>query len=170
MPGPEARRPEKFEAALEAIEGPLRSGRAGADACFDQLCARHPDLKEELRKIQSVFQLAQAAASSRSLQEALREELGDLAELTVELAEESAPPARPESARNKPPAAAGMSGPCRRYSVENEVARGGMGIIWRVRDNDLSRTLAMKVMASSVVFLAWSAALLFRHAVGRRAA
>ena len=32
-----------------------------------------------------------------------------------------------------------------RYEVEAEVARGGMGVIYRVRDRDLHRSLAMKV-------------------------
>src|SRR5688572_11929388 len=39
--------------------------------------------------------------------------------------------------------------PNSRYLLEGEVARGGMGIIYRVRDCDLSRTLAMKVMKSA---------------------
>src|SRR6266545_5550506 len=147
MPYPEAHRPEKLEAALEAFEECLRSGRAGGGAGFEELCARRPDLTEELRKLQSVFQLAQAALSSRSFQEALREEFGDLAELTVEIEEGSAPPPRGDSDPSGPAAAAGTSGQGRRYSIENEVARGGMGVIWRVRD--LSRTLAMKVMAGA---------------------
>jgi serine/threonine protein kinase len=33
--------------------------------------------------------------------------------------------------------------------LEGEITRGGMGVIWRVRDHDLSRTLAMKVMTSN---------------------
>ena len=34
----------------------------------------------------------------------------------------------------------------RRYDVQDEFARGGMGVIYRVRDQQLNRTLAMKVM------------------------
>ncbi len=147
MPDSEAHRPQKLEEALKAFEEYLRSGRAEAGAGFEDLCARRPDLTEELRRLQSVSQLAQAAFSSRSFQEALREEFGDGAELTVELEEGSAPPADGKSGANGPAAAAGTLGQGRRYSLENEVARGGMGVIWRVRD--LSRTLAMKVMAGA---------------------
>src|SRR6185503_14558343 len=146
MPGPEAHRPEKLGAAFEALEKSLRSGPGAAGARFDDLCASHPEFDEELRRIQAVFQLAQAALSSRSLREVLRQQFGDDSELTVELAEESVPTVLPGAGPDGPAAAAASPGRGR-YSVENEVARGGMGIIWRVRDHDLSRTLAMKVMA-----------------------
>ncbi|WP_411845930.1 protein kinase [Roseibacillus persicicus] len=36
-----------------------------------------------------------------------------------------------------------------RYRVEEEIARGGMGVVLRVTDGDLGRTLAMKRMASA---------------------
>jgi hypothetical protein len=149
MPDPEGRLPEKLQAAREAFDAFLSRARAEVGAGFEDLCAKHPDLTEELRKLRSVSQLAQAAFSSRSFQEALREEFGDGAELTVELDEGSAPPADGESGANGPPSAAGTPGHGRRYSLENEVDRGGMGVIWRVRDRDLSRTLAMKVMAGA---------------------
>ena len=37
-----------------------------------------------------------------------------------------------------------------RYEVEGEVARGGMGVIYRVRDPEMRRFLAMKVLLSEV--------------------
>jgi len=51
------------------------------------------------------------------------------------------PPSGPPSSQPPQPGT-----PSARYALEGEVARGGMGVIWRVRDCDLSRTLAMKVM------------------------
>jgi hypothetical protein len=33
-----------------------------------------------------------------------------------------------------------------RYEIEGEIARGGMGAVWRARDPELRRTLAIKVM------------------------
>jgi serine/threonine-protein kinase len=33
-----------------------------------------------------------------------------------------------------------------RYTLEGEIARGGMGAVWRARDTDLGRTLAVKVL------------------------
>ena len=35
-----------------------------------------------------------------------------------------------------------------KYTVDREIARGGMGAILEARDNDLRRTIAMKVMHS----------------------
>src|SRR5688572_46468 len=32
-----------------------------------------------------------------------------------------------------------------RYGFEEEIGRGGMGVVYRVQDNDLRRALAMKV-------------------------
>ena len=85
MPDPEARRTEKPQAALEVFDAYLRSARTEAGAGFEELCARHPNLTEELRKLRSITQLAQAALASRSFQESLRDQLGDLGELTIEL-------------------------------------------------------------------------------------
>ena len=35
-----------------------------------------------------------------------------------------------------------------RYQIEGEIARGGMGVVFRARDSDLNRTLAIKVLRS----------------------
>jgi hypothetical protein len=64
MPDPEGRLPEKLQAAREAFDEFLSRERAEAGAGFEDLCARHPDLTEELRKLRSVSQLAQAAFPS----------------------------------------------------------------------------------------------------------
>ena len=132
--------PDKLEAALEAFDEFLRSGGARESAGFEDLCARRSDLRDELRRLQSVFQLGRAAVTSRLFREVIREEFRDLATMTVELEEDHRSPSTSNSA-------AGQPGD--RYTLENEIARGGMGVIWRVRDRDLSRTLAMKVMSLS---------------------
>ena len=36
-----------------------------------------------------------------------------------------------------------------RYELKEEIARGGMGVVLRVRDIDLDRTMAMKRMESA---------------------
>ena len=40
----------------------------------------------------------------------------------------------------------------KRYIIQNELARGGMGIIHRTRDQDLKRTSAMKIIMPGMVF------------------
>ena len=35
-----------------------------------------------------------------------------------------------------------------RYTIERELGRGGLGVVWAVRDHDLDRTVALKVMDS----------------------
>jgi eukaryotic-like serine/threonine-protein kinase len=141
-----ADRPDKLQAALYAFDEFLRSGKARDRAGFEDLCSRRPDLGDELRKLQSVFQLGRAAVTSRLFRDAIHEEFRDLGEMTVELEDEAPPRSAPAS---ETAAAAAPIGNDRRYALEEEIARGGMGVIWRVRDRDLSRTLAMKVMSLS---------------------
>src|SRR5690242_6134896 len=43
-------------------------------------------------------------------------------------------------------ASAGPSGRARRYQLFGEIARGGMGAVWKGRDTDLGRDLAIKVL------------------------
>src|SRR5688572_3812624 len=136
--------PDKLEAALEAFDDFLRSGGTLESVGFEDLCARRSDLRDELRRLQSVFQLGSAAVTSRLFRAVIREEFRDLGTMTVELEEDHRPPSAADSAP-APATASGALGD--RYTMENEIARGGMGVIWRVRDGDLSRTLAMKVMS-----------------------
>jgi WD40 repeat protein/serine/threonine protein kinase len=78
----------------------------------------------------------------------LREQFGDGAEVTVQLEEAGLLDVPPSGGPAVGPAEAGTPNATIRYALEGEVARGGMGVILRVRDRDLSRTLAMKVMTS----------------------
>ena len=112
---------------------------------FEKLCAEHPALASELHQLHSIVQLAQAAACSRSFQQSLREQFGEEAEVTVKLDEVVGASFSGSPANDSAKAEATST----RYALEGEVARGGMGIIWRVRDRDLSRTLAMKVMTGA---------------------
>jgi hypothetical protein len=114
---------------------------------FEKLCADHPALASELHQLHSIVQFAQAAASSRSFQQSLREQFGEDVEVTVKLEEGTPSGLPPSGVPAVEPAKAGT--PNLRYALEGEVARGGMGVIWRVRDRDLARTLAMKVMTGA---------------------
>jgi len=159
MPGSESNQTDRLQEALNVFTDWLRArdGRAN----FEALCAGRAELADELRQLHSGFQLAQAVATSRSFHQTLREQFGNAEEITVKLEEGFAPAPRGESfagsqttglSQGVPPSGGPPSGPAQagtpsaRYALQGEVARGGMGVIWRVRDCDLSRTLAMKVM------------------------
>src|SRR6266498_4291400 len=75
---------EKIRQAREAFAGWLRE-RGAKD--FEDLCTLHPDLRAELQAINSVFQLGQAAATSRTFHETLREQFGDATEVMLQLEE-----------------------------------------------------------------------------------
>ncbi len=142
MPDPAPNPKEKLRSALEAMNLWLREHRTKESADFGKLCAAHAEVASELQELLSLVQIAQAAATSRSFQQTVREQFGEDAEVTVKLEDGfgvppsgGVPTGRPEGGT-----------PSSRYALEEEVARGGMGVIWRVRDRDLSRTLAMKVM------------------------
>jgi len=161
MPGSESNPTNRLQDALNVFTDWLRARDGSAN--FEALCAGHAKLADELRRLHSAFQLAQTVASSRSFHQTLPEQFGNAEEITVKLEEGFAPAPRGEGSEGGQTAALSqgvpLSGPPRgpaqagtpsaRYALEGELARGGMGVIWRVRDCDLSRTLAMKVMTGA---------------------
>ena len=95
---------------------------------------------------------------ARSLAAKLRDRYGCDLDPRIDLVAEPAP-ARPQPANppSKPPSSTGAtgdvlhrlverSGASTRYRVAGEIARGGMGAILEVFDEDLRRRLAMKVI------------------------
>jgi serine/threonine-protein kinase len=94
----------------------------GRPAPPEELCRDTPELLEDLR---------QGIADLQALQRRLGPADTDGGPPTV-------PSGRPSP--NGLPAFAG------RYEVEGEIARGGMGEVWRARDPELNRALAVKVL------------------------
>lgn len=92
---------------------------------FEELCDKHPQFAEELR---SLHQIALSARQARG------------SDPTASHVPDPNPGAEvPDAITNTWPSGS-------RYRVEGIVARGGMGIIYAVRDRELDRTLAMKVI------------------------
>lgn len=96
---------------------------------FETLCADHPDLATELQQLHAIASSAEGG--------------------TVKPPEEgSAEKASSGTTAAAPPAASWVPGG--RYRVEGVVARGGMGVIYAVRDRELDRVVAMKVIGTGV--------------------
>ena len=113
----------------EALYAAFREEGQTSEERFESLCAAHPELAERLRDLHSDY-------------------LRMVAALGGEVETRTAGPARAgtgawdalldtlrERHRGRP-----------RYVEPEEVARGGMGVIHRVRDVDFDRRLAMKVL------------------------
>ncbi|MEM7305888.1 MAG: bifunctional serine/threonine-protein kinase/formylglycine-generating enzyme family protein [Planctomycetota bacterium] len=112
------------------------------EADFEAFCREHPDHAEALRELKSAWDRAAA----------FKDKLG----LAVgqSSAGESDAGSRSDERRRKAAelyadvierlTARGL--PFERFEVDGELARGGMGTILRVQDQDLRRTLAMKVL------------------------
>ena len=139
-----------LHAALEVYRAFLQQRRDSDEVTLDTLCAEHPHLAADLRQLHELAKLAQALAASPSFPHSLREAFGEETGLTVVLDEGDTvfgdAKATVLDTNAKP-----MAGPAAittpdRYSLQGEVARGGMGIIYKVRDHELNRTLAMKVL------------------------
>jgi formylglycine-generating enzyme required for sulfatase activity/serine/threonine protein kinase len=128
--------------AAELFAGFVTSRAAGEAPDFEALCRDHPELEHELRVLESHWER--------------------VAPVIARLGGSLAPSARtPSGAGARPPSAAVAGGGSEhevlrrlsgrrpatsRYAIQGEVARGGMGAILRVWDEDLRRNLAMKVV------------------------
>lgn len=141
--------PRASEVFREWLSGPGTVDVAGLEA----LCREHPDLEAALRELHEVYRLGLSVSSSRTFQETIQERLGeDVENLTVTLSPASS--GRDPESRTRPesPGTPSLSGPIQlsgRYRSDGEIARGGMGIIYKIHDRDLSRELAMKVLQAT---------------------
>jgi WD40 repeat protein/serine/threonine protein kinase len=122
----------RLHRAREAYAAYVGRLERGEKKSFEDLCAEQPGAEEELRTLHSVFELGRSFAGSRSI----REGLGVADEITVSLEGSST------DAGNAP----AFTDSNARYELLGEVTRGGMGIIYRLRDRKLNRTIAMKVL------------------------
>ena len=131
MPTPESS--DSLQRALEMLVDRLRSGIDPENA-VQQLAVEEPEMSATFSAIGALFRVGQTT----SLQTPQAPE-ADTVAFQDEMASVKAISLDEFHVRSGAP----------RYDVQDEVARGGMGIIYRVHDKQLNRTLAMKVMAKA---------------------
>jgi serine/threonine protein kinase/formylglycine-generating enzyme required for sulfatase activity len=120
-----------------------------ADACADveALCRSHPQHALQLRQLVAAYDAASRLRprdESAPLAERLKRQFGEDVDPGVSLGGESASDGGPQSKLFERLRAEGPRGT--RYELLGEVARGGMGAILKIWDEELRRTLAMKVV------------------------
>jgi serine/threonine protein kinase len=116
----------------------------GENVDFDTFCRERPQLAEPLREMHSAWR-ARAGGSRPGERLSLREFMDRRPEVALD---PEAPKDIPSSGiRDRLQHLATRSD---RYELREEVARGGMGVILKVWDKDLRRTLAMKAAFTGV--------------------
>lgn len=117
---------------------------------FAELCAEHESISEELQGLFTNWRklgpsVVVSKASFRSLQKQLEKALGKNLDPEISLEPKPRPGKSPESFLEK---ISLRDESYNRYLNLGEIARGGMGSILKVWDEDLRRSIAMKVILS----------------------
>ncbi len=135
--------------ALEVFSGHLRRIEEGGESDLEALCADHQELADELRQLHQEWSrmsdvLERLGPKQGTLSLELRQRYGDSVDPEISL---SAPDEGGEFDESSAALMSKLSsqGGSERYRARDEIARGGMGAILKVWDEDLRRPLAMKV-------------------------
>ncbi len=133
---------EKVSAVLAQIES---LSKPEADAFLARLDEYNPTVAAEVRSLLDQEESTHSPGLDSFVQQAARvldhSNPDPTAGATVGLSEQPAPFS---SVPKSLPTEAG------KYLVVEEIARGGMGAVWRVQDPDFHRTLAMKVLLGTL--------------------
>ncbi len=120
-------------------------GNATSEA-FEALCRANATHENALRAMKARWDAIEPnrVAETTPLADRLREKFGDSVDLGVSISEDEKKSAGKQSKLVEQLRKSGPSGA--RYRLLGEVARGGMGAILKIWDDDLRRALAMKVV------------------------
>ena len=135
--------------ALEVFSEHLRRLEMGQESDLAELCSEHADLAEELRQLYAEWArmsevLDRLGPKEGTLSLQLRERYGDSVDPEISLSGLEEEGELKESSSRLMSKLSSQGG-SERYKARDEIARGGMGAILRVWDEDLRRPLAMKV-------------------------
>jgi serine/threonine protein kinase/WD40 repeat protein len=135
--------------AVRLYSAYLRASHQGQAPDFKKWCQDHAEEAEGLEALHELVTLAGALTTARSLPALLTQHYGEEAFVTVTLFDEDSEETRSGGSKDRVPAqpAGGLSA-TERYALEGEVGRGGMGVVYRIRDRRLNRTLAMKLRSA----------------------
>lgn len=114
------------EILVELLDEMMQRSRGGSAASLDELIASHPHLERELRELWATVQLTEDFASFDGLFDDPQTD-------------------RPEDAGGVP---AGLFEPrdYGDYELLEELGRGGMGVVYKARQKDLDRIVALKMI------------------------
>jgi len=123
----------------------LSRREAGEEIDLGALCREHPEHAEALKTLHGMWEVLDSIrrrGEAATISQRLERELGEPVDPQIDLgaaSESSSTQALIERLRAEGPRGT-------RYRILGEIARGGMGAVLKVRDDELRRTLAMKVM------------------------
>ena len=122
--------------------------QAGEQADFGAFCRQHPQHSQALSELEAAWKRLEPVLRAHKLggtfAERLKTQFGSGIDPQVTLEREEA--GRSDFSSEVLSRLAGRGPSSLRYRIKGEVAHGGMGAVLRVWDEDLRRSLAMKVM------------------------
>jgi formylglycine-generating enzyme required for sulfatase activity/serine/threonine protein kinase len=139
----EHRHQSSLRKRAEAAFVDFMSETHGGEGDFDAFCARHGQLEDELRGLFADWRRIRNLVG-RSAAPSLSDQLSELHGVEMGAGVTLGPVNRPSSAVLERLDEHTPKGT--RYEVVDEIARGGMGVILRIWDQDLRRNLAMKTL------------------------